>query len=178
MWVTEHDAHMTLGLLKVCHEVVEPKNESNIKFCNVHRVYMCLWELKRRSQLPKTEHAVPNIDRWTNDEIKHRVGDEFVIRFGRRYLKDILDKTTATDEEEEVNQEERRSKNVDDKAKAEDQTRVSKVKATLPQGVALVDSELDIPTAEVQVLNCDVEDVLTRCIMSSQHTIVARYSFS
>ncbi|KAJ8424729.1 hypothetical protein Cgig2_011961 [Carnegiea gigantea] len=41
----------------------------------------------------------------------------------------------------------------------------------LPKGVVLVDLEPDISLVEVQILNCDVEDVLTRGIMSSSHCI-------
>ena len=62
-------------------------------------------------------------------------------------------------------------------------------KQALRKGVVHVDSEPDIPTRKVQVLNCDVEDVLTRDIMSSTHCIstplsrvlilvVSRLSFS
>ena len=41
----------------------------------------------------------------------------------------------------------------------------------LPKGVVLVDLEPDILIIEVQILNSDVEDVLTRGIMSSSHCI-------
>ncbi|KAJ8425597.1 hypothetical protein Cgig2_008575 [Carnegiea gigantea] len=47
----------------------------------------------------------------------------------RDFLEDTLDKTIVTNEEEEVNKEERRSKSVEDETKAEDQTGVSKVKS-------------------------------------------------
>ncbi|KAJ8421008.1 hypothetical protein Cgig2_028062 [Carnegiea gigantea] len=41
----------------------------------------------------------------------------------------------------------------------------------LPNGVVCFDSEPDIPTEKLQVLNCDVEDVLIRGITSSTHYI-------
>ena len=74
--------------------------------------------------------SVPDIKRWINGEIKYRAGQEFVIRFGRGYFKDTLDKMTTTDKEEEVNAEKRHSKNDEDEAKAEDETGVSKLKVS------------------------------------------------
>ncbi|KAJ8423861.1 hypothetical protein Cgig2_027122 [Carnegiea gigantea] len=44
-------------------------------------------------------------------------------------------------------------------------------KQVVPKGVILVDLESNIPTLEVQVLNYDVEDVLTICVMSLAHCI-------
>ncbi|KAJ8423197.1 LOW QUALITY PROTEIN: hypothetical protein Cgig2_019239 [Carnegiea gigantea] len=46
---------------------------------------------------------------------------------------------------------------------------VGSLDTSLPNGVVLVYSEPDILTTEVQVLNYDVENVLTRGIMSSAH---------
>ena len=40
-------------------------------------------------------------------------------------------------------------------------------KEALPKGVVIVDSEPDIPKAKVEVLNCDVEDILIRGMKSS-----------
>jgi len=40
-------------------------------------------------------------------------------------------------------------------------------KHALPKGVVPVNWEPDIPTIELQVLNYDLEDILTRAIMSS-----------
>ncbi|KAJ8421093.1 LOW QUALITY PROTEIN: hypothetical protein Cgig2_025556 [Carnegiea gigantea] len=56
---------------------------------------------------------------WTNGKIKYR---EFVIGFGIGYLEDTMDKTTITNEEEEVNKVECNNKNDEDKVKAEDET--------------------------------------------------------
>ena len=44
-------------------------------------------------------------------------------------------------------------------------------KQVLPKGVILVDLEPNISTLEVQVLNYDVEDVLTICVMSPAYCI-------
>ncbi|KAJ8422132.1 hypothetical protein Cgig2_024219 [Carnegiea gigantea] len=119
----------------------------------------------------------PILRGWTNDEIKSRAGQGFEIEFGRGYLEDTLDFIIVINEEEEVSEEEYHNKSVEPKAKVKNQTRVSKVKFTppnfslgvsqeateaLPKGVVLVDSEPDVLITEAQVLNCDMEDVLTR----------------
>ena len=57
---------------------------------------------------------------WTNEEVKSRVGQEFVIGVGRGYLEDILDNTTLTNKGEEVNELECCSESVKDEAKVED----------------------------------------------------------
>ncbi|KAJ8439006.1 hypothetical protein Cgig2_013002 [Carnegiea gigantea] len=49
------------------------------------------------------------------------------LGWDRGYLDDSLDKTTVTDEEEQVNEEECHNKSVKDEAKAEDQTGVSRI---------------------------------------------------
>ena len=72
-------------------------------------------------------YKFPTLRRWTNDEIKSRVRQQFVIGFGRGYLEDTLDNMIVTNEEEEVNEEERRSKSDEDKAKAKGETGASKV---------------------------------------------------
>lgn len=72
----------------------------------------------------------PTLKGWTNSEIKSRVAQEFVIGFGRGYLEDTLDKMTITNKEEEVNEEDHRSKNDEDEIKAEDEIGVSKLKVS------------------------------------------------
>ncbi|KAJ8439837.1 hypothetical protein Cgig2_022999 [Carnegiea gigantea] len=68
-------------------------------------------------------HLFPMLRAWTNDEIKSRWDKNL-----KSYL-DTLDNTTTTDEEEEVNKEERCNKSVEVKAKVKDQMGDSKVKA-------------------------------------------------
>ncbi|KAJ8430873.1 hypothetical protein Cgig2_011336 [Carnegiea gigantea] len=70
----------------------------------------------------------------TNDEIKSRVGQEFVIGFGRGYLENTLDKMTIIDKQEEVNEEELHGKNDEDEAKAKDETGVLELKAPFHDG--------------------------------------------
>ena len=61
-------------------------------------------------------------------------------------------------------------------------------KQALPEGVVIVDSQPDILVAAVQVINCDLEDVITRCMMTyaqcictpllpgtSSHTLAAEF---
>ncbi|KAJ8442142.1 hypothetical protein Cgig2_011332 [Carnegiea gigantea] len=84
-------------------------------------------------------YQLPTLRRWTNDEIKSRVGQEFKIRFSRGYLQDTLDMTIITNEEEEANEEEHHNKSVKAESKVEDKTRASKVKAHFSDGKAAID---------------------------------------
>ncbi|KAJ8441458.1 hypothetical protein Cgig2_008719 [Carnegiea gigantea] len=59
-----------------------------------------------------------------------------LCRFARGYLHDILDKTSVTGEDEQVNEKEHHSKGVEDEGKAEDQIVISKVKALFREGRA------------------------------------------
>ena len=73
---------------------------------------------------------LPTLRGWTNDKIKDRTQQESITGFGRGYLEDTLDKTSMTNEEEQVNEKEHHSKGVEDEDKAEDQTGISKVKVS------------------------------------------------
>ena len=64
----------------------------------------------------------PTLRVWTNDKIKSRAGQEFVNEYDKDYQEDTLDKAIVTDEGDEVNEEEHRSKNIEGEAKTEDQT--------------------------------------------------------
>ena len=44
-------------------------------------------------------------------------------------------------------------------------------KEALPKGVVVIDLQPDILASVVQVINCDVEDVVTRCMMTSAQCI-------
>ncbi|KAJ8425630.1 hypothetical protein Cgig2_024285 [Carnegiea gigantea] len=125
----------------------------------------------------------PMLRVWTNDEIKDKARQESVIGFGRGYLEDTLDKTSMTDMEEQVNEEEHHSKSVEDKGYQDmvhdfPQFAIPSFslgvsqdeKEALPKGV-VVDSLPDILAVAVQVINCDVEDVITRCVMTSAQCI-------
>ena len=50
--------------------------------------------------------------------------------FERGYFHDVLDKTSITGEDEQVNEKEHHNKGVEDEGKAEDQTTISKVKVS------------------------------------------------
>ncbi|KAJ8421086.1 LOW QUALITY PROTEIN: hypothetical protein Cgig2_010320 [Carnegiea gigantea] len=109
-------------------------------------VSTCLRGKKKwRSQLHDTkclcylDRVVFKLRGWTNDGIKDRVRQESITGFGRGYLEDTLDKTSMTDEEEQVNEKEHHSKGVEDEGKAEDQTRISKVKALFRDGRTVID---------------------------------------
>ncbi|KAJ8430357.1 hypothetical protein Cgig2_020427 [Carnegiea gigantea] len=101
MRMTEHDVHMTLGLPQGPLEAIKVKNESNVsvEFASV---------LKHGKSSGLNMIASLNVRRG--------------------HLEDSLDKATVTNEEGEVNKEECHDKNIEAKAKVEDQTRVSKVK--------------------------------------------------
>ncbi|KAJ8424087.1 hypothetical protein Cgig2_012695 [Carnegiea gigantea] len=111
MRVTEHDAHVTFGLLK-----------GLLELC-----YLDCVVFKLRS----VPHQFSTLRGWINGEIKARASQEFVIGFGKGCVEDTLDKATITDEEEEVNQEECCSKNDEDDTKAKDETGLSKLKAAM-----------------------------------------------
>ncbi|KAJ8424453.1 hypothetical protein Cgig2_024991 [Carnegiea gigantea] len=104
MRVVENDVHMALSLPKGPLEVIELTNKSNasVEFASLLNHWKQQW---------------PECDRW-----------KFAIKFGKVYLEDTLDKTTITDEEEEVKEEEHRNKSVKADVKDEGQTGVSKVK--------------------------------------------------
>ncbi|KAJ8424231.1 hypothetical protein Cgig2_007457 [Carnegiea gigantea] len=111
MRVTEHNVHMTLGL---------PKGP--LELCYLDRVIF---------KLTSMPGQFPSLRGWTNNKIKSKVGQQFEIEFDRGYLEGSLDKTTVTDEEEDVNKEELCNKSVQGKAKVNDQTRVSNIKGAL-----------------------------------------------
>ncbi|KAJ8421869.1 LOW QUALITY PROTEIN: hypothetical protein Cgig2_016479 [Carnegiea gigantea] len=119
--LTEHDVHMTLGFAK-----------GPLELCYLYRV-----AFKLRS-MPSQFLALRG---WTNDEIKSRAGQNLVLGFGRCCLEDTLDNTTVTEEKEEVNEEERCTKSIEDEAKAEYQIGVSKVKTLYQDGFLM---EIDV----------------------------------
>ncbi|KAJ8449206.1 hypothetical protein Cgig2_021670 [Carnegiea gigantea] len=256
--VTAHDVHMTLSLFKGPLEW--PKRDGIHKCGEVIEMMQSqvdVGEDFRRHFIMSIPRQFPMLREWINDKIKLRVGQEFKIEFDRGYLADTLDKTTVTNEEEEVYEDEHRNESVEAEAKAlfrddkattdfiiinsrllaevmtnleellpstrtppkrvrnvavesmsdaliRDTPKKSKVepgfsrktssrgmvcdfpqftppnfnfrvsqedKQALPKRVVLLDSEPDILTTELQVLNCGVDNVLTRGIISSAHCI-------
>ncbi|KAJ8426238.1 hypothetical protein Cgig2_018523 [Carnegiea gigantea] len=293
MRATDCDVHVMLGLPMGRLEVVESENEIDmtVEFRNLLNCWKQQW-LERHSIL-KCEELVDmiqgQVDRgkdfkrnfvifvvsiWLRGGKKwrsqlHDTERESITGFGRGSLEDMLDKTSMTDEEEQVNEKEHHSKGVKDEGKAEDQIGISKVKVitsnrwlaeviteleelipggcsplkrvrkvamesvsdahirdtlkrsksrtlvllqdsyefegflmqidaiekhfadsrdkfTIPrlslgvsqeekesllEGVIIVDSEPDSLVVAVQVINCEVEDVVTRCMMTSAQCI-------
>ncbi|KAJ8424216.1 hypothetical protein Cgig2_033100 [Carnegiea gigantea] len=112
--VTEHDVHVMLGLPKGSLLVAEPKNESNL--CYLDHVALKLRSVPRQ---------LSTLRAWINGEIKSRAGHDFVIEFSRGYVEDTSEKMTITDVEEEVNEEQHRSKNDEGEIKVKDEAGVS-----------------------------------------------------
>ncbi|KAJ8439602.1 hypothetical protein Cgig2_017169 [Carnegiea gigantea] len=125
---------MTLGLPKGPLEVVEPKNKSNmiIEFASLLNrwkqqlpehdsipkcgeiikmiIYKSLWEPKRRSQLPHFKRT----SRFEQSDMTKlgAIHDDSACAIS--YQEDSLDKAIVIDEEDEVNEEERCNKNIED----------------------------------------------------------------
>ncbi|KAJ8439980.1 hypothetical protein Cgig2_008363 [Carnegiea gigantea] len=138
MRVTEHDVHMTLGLLKGPLEVVIPKDKSNasVKFVSLLNLWKQEWP--EHDSIPKCGHS--QVDGGmdfkrhcvtlvvsTSVHGKQRVEVNYLmLNTPIELSKATLDKNTIIDEEEEVNKGECHNKSVTGEAKVEDQTRVLK----------------------------------------------------
>ncbi|KAJ8442718.1 LOW QUALITY PROTEIN: hypothetical protein Cgig2_011638 [Carnegiea gigantea] len=119
-------------LINMIQSQIEVRTSEEI--CNLRGVYMSSWE-KKLCYYDRVVFKLRSVPRqlltligWTNDEIKDRGG----------YLKDTLDKTSMTNEEEEGNEKEYHSKGVEDEGKPEDQTGISVVKAFFGDGQAVI----------------------------------------
>ncbi|KAJ8425624.1 LOW QUALITY PROTEIN: hypothetical protein Cgig2_018409 [Carnegiea gigantea] len=82
---------------------------------------------------------LPTLRAWTNDEIKYRVQQEPITRFGRGYLEDMLDKMSITNEEEQVNEKEHHNQGAEEEGNAKDQTGISNVKELFWDGWTTTD---------------------------------------